>query len=67
MFNKCDAAPESAAQQARAALCGRGLFRAVFCGSAKTGEGLDALEAAGRIRREGRTIVLYQKEEEIQP
>ena len=37
---------ESAAQQARAALCGRGLFRAVFCGSAKTGEGLDALEAA---------------------
>lgn len=46
LVNKCDAAPEGAAQQARAALCGRGLFRAVFCGSAKTGEGLDALEAA---------------------
>lgn len=43
------------------------LAQALCAGRATLYRALDALKAAGRIRREGRTIVLYQKEEEIQP
>lgn len=46
LVNKCDAVPMAAVDQANASLCARKIFQQVLIGSARTGEGLDALEGA---------------------
>lgn len=46
LVNKCDVAPMAAVDQANASLSARKIFQQVLIGSARTGEGLDALEGA---------------------